>query len=413
MTEFLKLVTPEVAKEYFYSFVDKFENKTEIIETKNGFYRVVASQITAGENIPAFPRSTVDGFAVKSKDTFGASENLPGFFKVIGEVIMGQPAEIEVGSGESAVIHTGGMLPKGADAVVMIENSQMTFPGEIEIMRSVGHNENVILTGEDVKEGTEVFTRGALLRPGDIGALMALGITKLTVYKLPRVGIVSSGDEIIDPAQKINFGQVRDINSYSLSALVQRYGGIPNRYGIVPDDRQKLTEVMKTALVENDLIIVTAGSSASIRDLTAEVIDTIGKPGVLVHGVNVKPGKPTILAICDGKPIIGLPGNPVSAYVIASIFVVPLLRKIRGEKDFEKRQKLMAVLTINISSVAGREDWIPVKILENMDTGIKYVEPIFYKSNLIFSIIRADGFLRIPPDVTGYSVKTEVEIILA
>ncbi|MHB8134291.1 MAG: molybdopterin molybdotransferase MoeA [Anaerolineaceae bacterium] len=412
MVEFLKLVTPEVAKDYFYSFVDKFENKTEIIETKLALGRVVALPIIASENIPAFPRSTVDGFAVLSKDTFGVSENLPGLFKVIGEVVMGQPAEIEIRSGEAAVIHTGGMLPKGADAVVMIENSQLTFPGEIEIMKSVGHNENVILTGEDVKEGVEVFTQGTLLRPGDIGALMSLGITKLSVFKLPRVGIVSSGDEIVDPEQKINVGQVRDINSYCLSALVQSHGGIPNRYGIVPDDKKKLTEVMKTAFVENDLIIVTAGSSASVRDLTAEVIDTIGKPGVLVHGVNVKPGKPTILAICDGKPIIGLPGNPVSAYVIASIFVVPLLRKIRGEKYFEKRQKLKGILTINVASLAGREDWIPVIVQEDMESGIKTIEPIFYKSNLIFSIIRADGFLRIPPDITGYSARTEVEIIL-
>ncbi|PKN87017.1 MAG: molybdopterin molybdenumtransferase MoeA [Chloroflexi bacterium HGW-Chloroflexi-8] len=412
MVEFLKLVTPEVAKDYFYSFVDKFENKTEIIETKCALGRVVALPIIASENIPAFPRSTVDGFAVLSKDTFGVSENLPGLFKVIGEVVMGQPAEIEIRSGEAAVIHTGGMLPKGADAVVMIENSQLTFPGEIEIMKSVGHNENVILTGEDVKEGVEVFTQGTLLRPGDIGALMSLGITKLSVFKLPRVGIVSSGDEIVDPEQKINVGQVRDINSYCLSALVQSHGGIPNRYGIVPDDKKKLTEVMKTAFVENDLIIVTAGSSASVRDLTAEVIDTIGKPGVLVHGVNVKPGKPTILAICDGKPIIGLPGNPVSAYVIASIFVVPLLRKIRGEKYFEKRQKLKGILTINVASLAGREDWIPVIVQEDMESGIKTIEPIFYKSNLIFSIIRADGFLRIPPDITGYSARTEVEIIL-
>jgi len=412
MPEFLKLVTPEVAKDYFYSFVDKFENKTEIIDTKNALGRIVALPISASENIPAFPRSTVDGFAVISKDTFGTSENLPGFFKVVGEVIMGQPAEIEVGPGEAVVIHTGGMIPKNADAVVMIENTQMTFPGEIEIMRSVGHNENVILPGEDVKVGTEVFTPGTLLRPGDIGALMALGITAISVFKLPRVGIVSSGDEIADPAQKIIFGQVRDINSYSLSALVEYHGGIPNRYGIVPDDKQKLTEVIRTAFIENDMVIVTAGSSASVRDLTADVIQTIGKPGVLVHGVNVKPGKPTILAICDGKPIIGLPGNPVSAYVIASIFVVPLLRKIRGERDFENRQKLQAVLTINVASAAGREDWIPVKIREDKASGINYVEPIFYKSNLIFSIIRADGFLRIPPDVTGYSVKTEVEIIL-
>ncbi len=412
MAEFLNLVSPEEAKKYFYSFLCDFENNIEVLKTEQTLDRVVAEQIFSTEDIPSFIRSTVDGFAVKSKDTFGASESLPGYFKVIGEIKMGHPAEVEIGSGETALIHTGGMLPKGSDSVVMIENTQNTVPGEIEILKSVGHNENVILAGEDVKTDTLIFSPGYKIRPGDIGALMALGITEIKVYKLPRIGIISSGDEIVDPGQKIIPGQVRDINSYALSAIVEKYGGIPKRYGIVPDLKQELRNVLELAFTENDMVIVTAGSSASVRDHTAEVIQTIGKPGVLIHGVNVKPGKPTILAICDGKPIIGLPGNPVSAFVIASIFVVPLIRKIRGENEFEKRQIQKAKLSINLASIAGREDWIPVKIRTDSTSSKIFAEPIFYKSNLIFSIIRADGFLRIPPDITGYSADSEVEIIL-
>jgi molybdopterin molybdotransferase len=412
MAEFLNLVSPEEAKKYFYSFLCDFENNIEVLKTEQTLDHVVAEQIFSTEDIPSFIRSTVDGFAVKSKDTFGASESLPGYFKVIGEIKMGHPAEVEIGSGETALIHTGGMLPKGSDSVVMIENTQNTVPGEIEILKSVGHNENVILAGEDVKTDTLIFSPGYKIRPGDIGALMALGITEIKVYKLPRIGIISSGDEIVDPGQKIIPGQVRDINSYALSAIVEKYGGIPKRYGIVPDLKQELRNVLELAFTENDMVIVTAGSSASVRDHTAEVIQTIGKPGVLIHGVNVKPGKPTILAICDGKPIIGLPGNPVSAFVIASIFVVPLIRKIRGENEFEKRQIQKAKLSINLASIAGREDWIPVKIRTDSTNSKIFAEPIFYKSNLIFSIIRADGFLRIPPDITGYSADSEVEIIL-
>lgn len=412
MAEFLNLVSPEEAKKYFYSFLCDFENNIEVLKTEQTLDRVVAEQIFSTEDIPSFIRSTVDGFAVRSKDTFGASESLPGYFKVIGEIKMGHPAEVEIGSGETALIHTGGMLPKGSDSVVMIENTQNTVPGEIEILKSVGHNENVILAGEDVKTDTLIFSPGYKIRPGDIGALMALGITEIKVYKLPRIGIISSGDEIVDPGQKIIPGQVRDINSYALSAIVEKYGGIPKRYGIVPDIKLELKNVLELAFTENDMVIVTAGSSASVRDHTAEVIQTIGKPGVLIHGVNVKPGKPTILAICDGKPIIGLPGNPVSAFVIASIFVIPLIRKIRGENEFENRQIEKAKLSINLASIAGREDWIPVKIRRDSSYSKIIAEPIFYKSNLIFSIIRADGFLRIPPDVTGYSVDSEVEIIL-
>ncbi len=336
MPEFLNLLSTDTALEKIEKYLEKIVPPAEKIKTEDGLNRILSKSITSTENLPAFTRSTVDGFAVKSQDTHGVSESLPGFFTVIGEVKMGQSTDLKVGKGQVATIHTGGMLPEGADAVIMIENTQVSAKNEIEVLKAVGSGENLILAGEDVQIGDKVFESGMRLRPGDIGGLMALGQTEIEVFKRPSIGIVSTGDEVVPPEEKINIGQVRDINSYTLSSLVEKNNCIPIRYQIVPDDAAKLSETMQKAYSENDLVIVTAGSSASVRDLTADVIQTLGEPGVLVHGVNVKPGKPTILAICDGKPIVGLPGNPVSAYVIAHMFVVPIIERLSGLRTTSK-----------------------------------------------------------------------------
>lgn len=411
MPEFLHLMVPEEARKHYFSFFTNKHTHFEKIQSEEAYDRVFAENIFASDDLPGFTRSTVDGYAVRSKDSYGASESLPAFFQVIGEVKMGNKADQVIQQGEAVLIHTGGMLPKDADAVVMLENTQITIPGEIEVSKAVAPNENIIAAGEDVKTGSLIFQRGTKIRTGDIGALMSLGIMEINVFPKLKVGIISSGDEIVEPKYTLQPGQVRDINSYLLSALVQKHGAIPTRYGIVADDKELLRKAVEKAHRENDLVIVTAGSSASVRDFTAEVIQSIGDPGVLVHGVNVRPGKPTILALCDQKPIIGLPGNPVSAYVVANIFVVPLIKKLNGEANFLDQQIKKGILTVNLNSVSGREDWVPVKINETANSQLISIEPVFYKSNLIFSIIRADGFVRIPPDVTGYSTGAEVEVI--
>jgi molybdopterin molybdotransferase len=412
MPEFLNLLSVDKALGKINEYLNKIIIPEEFIKTEQGLSRILSKSIVSSENLPAFTRSTVDGYAVKSRDTFGASESLPGFFEVIGEVKMGQSTNLFLDSGQTAIIHTGGMLPGGADSVVMIENTQISTANEIEILKAVGAGENLILAGEDVKSGDEVFKSGVVLRPGDIGGLMALGKTEIQVFKTPKIGIVSTGDEVVSPNEELKMGQVRDINSFTLSTLVEKYGCISKRYGIVADEPDELTKILKTAFNENDLVIVTAGSSASVRDHTAEVIQTLGEPGVLVHGVNVRPGKPTILAICDGKPVIGLPGNPVSAFVIAQMFVVPIIEKLKGNNNPNIRHYKTGKISINIASAAGREDWVPVKFLDQKINDVQVVEPIFYKSNLIFSIIRADGFIRIKPDVTGLIAYEDVEIIL-
>ena len=412
MPEFLELLTPNDALEKLIYQLRSYYPKTEIIKTEDSQNKVLAKEVVANEEIPAFTRSTVDGFAVKSKDTFGCSDVMPAFFEVIDEIKMGKPATKSIAKGQACLIHTGGMLPPGADAVVMVENTQYSNPKEIEVYKAVPPGENVILAGEDVKKGNIVLSKGSLIRATEIGALMALGITQIEVYKTPQVGIISTGDEVIEPSKLPNLGEVRDINSYTLSAIVEKLGGIPSRYNIVKDNKQDLLNSLSNATRENDLVIVTAGSSASVRDLTAETINELGQPGVLVHGINIRPGKPTILGVVDGKPIIGLPGNPVSAFVIAHMLLGKIMPVLRGENRKEAYQKVKAILTINISSMAGREDWVPVKLLDKEYHSKRMVEPIFYKSNLIFSLLDAYGFARIEPNVTGLDANSEVEVVI-
>jgi molybdopterin molybdotransferase len=412
MPEFLELLTPDDAIGKFLQYLKDVKLKVEKNKTQNSLNRVLAKDIISNDDIPAFTRSTVDGFAVRSKDTFGSSDVMPAFFEVIGEIKMGKPANYQLSTGQACLIHTGGMLPDGADSVVMVEHTQYSNAGEIEVYKAISSGENVILKGEDIQQGNQVITCGTLIRASEIGALMALGITDIEIYELPRIGIISTGDEVVMPDKIPDLGQVRDINSFSLSAIVEKLGGIPRTYPIVKDDREQLIDMLKTAFEDNDLLIVTAGSSASVRDLTADVINELGTPGVLVHGINVRPGKPTILAFANGKPIIGLPGNPVSAFVIAHLILGKIMHVLRGEIKQFSYQTFKALTTINVASVAGREDWVPVKLLDMEKDGMKMVEPIFYKSNLIFSLLTAIGLARIEPDVTGLEAFSEVEVFI-
>ncbi len=384
--------------------------RPEKILTADALGRITAAGIFAPHPLPAFPRSTVDGYAVRAADTYGANDSLPAYLSLAGNIPMGLEASITLSKGQCALIHTGGMLPGGADAVVMIEHTQTTVPGEIEVQRAAGVGENVLKVGEDVLEGQEVIRAGVRLRPAEIGGLMALGITELDVARKPRVGILSSGDEVIPPQQEPKAGQVRDVNTYTLSALIQQAGAEPLRYGIIPDQEEAMLRAARSAVQACDLVVITAGSSASTRDLTAQVVNQLGNPGVLVHGVNVRPGKPTILAVCDGKAVIGLPGNPVSTLVIALLFVVPAIEALLGISHRVAKPFVPARLKINLPSQAGREDWIPVQ-LHPGESG--YVaDPVFGKSNLIFSLARADGLVRIPPDANGLAAGEMVEVIL-
>jgi molybdopterin molybdotransferase len=407
MPEFLELLPPAEALERWLSHIET-QPHPELVETAQALNRVTYRTVIAPHPLPDFSRATVDGYAVRAADTFGASDSLPAYLNVIGEVPMGAEAGFSLTPGQCALIHTGGMLPHGADAVVMVEHTQVAAPGELEILRAAAVAENVLKIGEDVSLGEEVIPAGTRLRPAEIGGLMALGIVRVTVGRKPRVGILSSGDEIVSPEVDLQPGQVRDVNAYTLSALVEKAGGDPHRYGIISDQIDLLRSVARHALDECDLVLITAGSSASTRDLTAQVINELGSPGVLVHGVNVRPGKPTILAVCDGKAVIGLPGNPVSALVIASLFVVPAVELLSGLVKKQVKPSVSARLGVNLASQAGREDWVPVRLIP-ADSGWQ-AEPVFSKSNLIFSLARADGLVRIPADANGLAAGELVEV---
>ncbi|MGH2524344.1 MAG: molybdopterin molybdotransferase MoeA, partial [Anaerolineales bacterium] len=264
--------------------------------------------------------------------------------------------------------------------------------------------------GEDVAEGEEVLPAGHLLRPQDLGGLLALGITSVRVAARPRVVLLATGDEVVPPEAETGPGQVRDINSYTIAALVTRAGGIPILSGIIRDNFDTLREAAARALANTDALILSAGSSVSVRDMTAEVIDGLGRPGTLVHGVAVKPGKPTILAMADGKPVFGLPGNPVSAMVIADLFVTPTLYRMQGCLRPPRRQSVWARLTHNLASAPGREDYIPARLVER--EGELWAEPVFGKSNLIYTLVRADGLLTLPTDASGVSAGERVEVRL-
>lgn len=409
MPEFLTLMPPPEALETLLTSLSPIP-EAESVQVEDALGRTLYSPVTAGHPLPSFPRSTVDGFAVRAQDTYGASEGLPAYLPLRGEVPMGAAPDFTLQPGECAEIHTGGMLPEGADAVIMIEFTQQSREGELELLRSVAVGENVLQVGEDVESGQIVIPAGTVIGPAEIGGAMALGFTRIEVVKKPRVGIISSGDEVVPPDEDIQPGQVRDINSYALQALVRQAGGDPILYGIAADRKEALLEIAAQAHRECDLVVITAGSSASVRDLTAIVIDELGAPGVLVHGVNVRPGKPTILGVCAGKPVIGLPGNPVSALVIAGLFVVPLIRQYLGRLDNLHAGAVDAVLKVNLSSQAGREDWVAVQLIEQ--DGQVFAEPVFGKSNLIFTLVRADGLIQIPADANGLAAGATVKVNL-
>lgn len=408
MPEFLTLLAPHQALDRLMSALPPPPKEGEWVESADALDRVTEADVLAPESLPSFNRSTVDGYAIYASDSFGASESLPAYLALAGVIPMGAPAGIVITRGQAAAIHTGGMLPEGANAVVMVEQTQVSRAGEIEVLRAVGEGENVLKVGEDVQAGDVVIPAGVRLRPAEIGGLMALGLTRVRVVRRPRVGILSSGDEVVPPGVAPKPGQVRDVNSYGLSALVNETGGLALRYGIVPDQEQAMKDALGQALRECELVVITAGSSASTRDLTARVIGQMGAPGVLVHGVNVRPGKPTILGVCDNKAVIGLPGNPVSALVIAGLFVVPVCEHLLGLRQRRQKSVITARLTINLASQAGREDFVPVRLVES-EQGLA-AEPIFFKSNLIFSLARADGLVHIPADATGLQVGEEVEV---
>ncbi len=409
MVELFTLVPPSAALNRLLSHLpDSLQSET--IPTSDALGRVLAEPLVSTAALPSFTRSMVDGYAVRAADTFGATEGLPAYLAVIGEVLMGRTPEFSLDRGQAALVHTGGILPPAADAVVMVERTQKMDEANIEVLRAVAVGENVIQVGEDIQPGAELLPAGHILRPQDIGGLMALGITRLTIARRPRVAIISSGDEVVPPEREPGPGQVRDVNTYTLAGLVTRAGGIALPQGIIPDNFDSLQAAAQRAFEQVEVLVFSAGSSVSVRDITAQVIKTLGEPGVLVHGLSLKPGKPTVLAACNGKPVFGLPGNPVSAMVVADLLLAPVIWRLQGVTTPPRRYVLQARLTHNIASETGREDYVPVKLTER--DGETWAEPVFGKSNLIYMLVKADGMIKVPLDIGGVQAGERVQVQL-
>ncbi len=359
---------------------------------------ILAEDVIASQDLPPFPRSMMDGFAVLARDTAGASPERPVRLAMVGEIPMGQAANLTLRPGECAMVHTGGMIPDGSDAVVMVEHTRQASAQTVEVLHPVTPGEYLIQVGEDVRRGQVVFRAGHQLRPQDLGGLLALGMTRVAVARPPRVGILSQGDEVVPPDRTPGPGQVRDVNSYTLAALTRRAGGHPILLGIAPDRLEVLVAMARHGWEMCDLLVISAGSSVSYRDMTADVINALGRPGVLVHGISVRPGKPTILAVCDGKPVFGLPGNPVSAMVIFDLFVSRTIREMMGATALSRRT-VRARLAEDVPSARGREDYVPVRLEQRGEEW--WAVPISVKTMLIYSLIRADGVVPVPVESTG------------
>ena len=385
-------------------------DRAEPVATAEALGRVLAEDISAPVDLPHFARSAMDGYAVRAEDTHGATEGLPAYLKVVGEITMGQPAAMKLSPGEAALIHTGGMLAVGADAVVMVENTRTVDTTMIEVVRSVAKGENVIQIGEDMAKDDALLPRGSLLRPQDIGSLLSLGITEVSVFQKVKVALIPTGDELVPPEIEPGPGQIRNTNAFALAAMAAKAGATPVVMDIVRDNYESLKATAQKALDLADIVVFSAGSSVSTRDMTARVIDSMGKPGVLVHGVSLRPGKPTILAAVGRKPVFGLPGNPASAMITFGIFVTPAIYRLSGCAKSPQQFAMKAKLTRNIPSATGREDYVPVKIEEKNSE--LYADPVFGKSNLLFAMIRADGLAKVPLDKAGMMADELVEITL-
>lgn len=397
-----KLPSADEARQRFAeAWTPQYE--TEEVATPDALGRVLAISVSATEDLPPFRRSLMDGFACRAEDI----ATTPARLRIVDDVQMGEEARVPIGSGEATRIPTGGMLPEGADVVVPIEQAEVTDE-TVTILNSLAAGRHLIERGEDVSAGELLLEAGHRLRPPDLGALMGLGVTRITVYRLPQVGILSTGDEVVPADQQPPLGKVRDMNSYSLAAYVQHVGAVPRRYGIIQDDEEALLAAAQSALAECDMLLFSAGSSVGAKDVVADVIDRLGQPGVLVHGVDIRPGKPTVFAVCGGKPVFGLPGQPVSVLNTFDQFVAPVLRRMLCHSDEVPLRR--ARLTEAIRSADGREDHVRVT-LERRD-GEWWATPIMGVSAMISTMVRAQGITVIPSRAPGFEAGAEIDVRL-
>jgi molybdopterin molybdotransferase len=394
----------------------------EDLSISNALGRVLAHEVLSPSDQPAFDRSTMDGYAVRSVDTFGAAESRPAMLTVIGDIPMGVMPSSVIGKGQAMKIATGGALPKVADAVVMFEQTLPVDDKSIEVVKAVAPEENVSKVGEDMRKGEAVFAKGHVIRPQDMAALASMGITRISAFVKPRVAIISTGNEIVPADTVPGPGQIRDSNSYNLEGLISQAGGVAMKKGILPDEYDRLRKALEEALSDCHIVLFTGGSSVGTADFTARVINDLGPPGVLVHGVSLKPGKPLIIGVVRGTgsgaliPVFGLPGHQAAVSICFEQFVKPVLTRFTGAvsdpalEGVSLYRTVKAKLARSIASSPGREDHVRV-ILERQDDGL-WARPVFGASGLISTLVKAVGTVVVPVNSIGIEAGEEVEVRL-
>jgi putative molybdopterin biosynthesis protein len=393
---FKKLVSFDEAKQIIAKNFSPKPVGKEAVPLEHAYNRVLAEDVVAPIAVPPFNRSTVDGYAVRAQDTFGADEDSPITLKLRGRVKVGEPPKVIIEKGMAAKIVTGAVLPEGADAVVMFENT-VEKEGLVMVYTSVSKGDNVMKAGSDISKGEAVLKKGWALTAYEIGVLAALGITKIKVYRRPRVAVISTGAEIIEPGKPLSTGKIYDINAYALGAAVLECGSEPLNLGIVEDESHKIEEALKKALSTADLVITSGGVSVGPTDIIPKVLNTMGKPGVIVCGIAIKPGKPATIAVIDGKPIFSLPGNPASALLVFHLFVRPILLGMAG-RPMEQPKTLRALAATRMFAARGRRTFVTVRLTRDK-TGEFVASPVpFGLSGAIMTLSKADGFIEIRED---------------
>lgn len=399
MNDFFKLISPQ---EFIALFADFTPLDTETLPLHQARGRILAEQMISREALPPFSRSTMDGFAVRAADTFGCSESETALLSVVGEIAMGTSGQdLRLKPGQAVRIWTGGELPQKADAVVMVEYTQPFDEDTVAVFRPVAPGENVTQAGEDYQAGAVILDQGRILRPQDLGVLSGLGMTTVPVHRRPRVAILSTGDELVPADQTPPPGKIRDINSTTMAAMVEEAGGRAIPLGICGDDFERILSICTEALQEADMLLLSGGSSVGNRDFTQRVFAAIPESRMLVHGVSVRPGKPTILARQGNKALFGLPGHVASALVIFYCFVRPLMRRYSGLGATLGLPMIQAITDQPIPSAIGREEYVRVRLVPQEGSPLPQAVPVYGKSGLLSPLVRADGLLPIGRDVEG------------
>ena len=382
----------------------------EEIPLLKAYNRVLRENVVSALDIPPFNRSTVDGYAVKAEDTFGAEENQPAKLALRGKVSVGELPQLYVGKSEAAEIVTGAPIPEGADAVVMVEDTD-TQDAELHVFRAVTRDENVMKRGTDIKKGETVLKAGQVLGASEIGVLAALGLTKVEVFKVPVIGVLSTGAEVTELGKELPAGKIYDINAYSLSTAVRESGGIPVYLGVVPDDKEELRKTLEHALVSADMVITSGGVSVGPKDLTPQIVNSLGKPGVIISGIAVKPGKPTTIALVGKKPVFSLPGHPTSALLLFHLLARPVIQRMSGRSATEVKT-VKALTATRMFSAKGRRTFVMVTLKRDKLNRF-LAEPVATgASGAITTLAKADGFVEIPENQQFIDADEEITVAL-